>query len=197
MHNSGKGIFVSLLLIFFTLSSLFAQTKLLRFPDIHGSHVVFCYAGDIWKASAGGGMAKRPSRYSAAKNIEDFELSPKGERALFVARGDIFPNYFREANLGSLIGKRTWGGVVGISGKGPFIDGGSAYVPLSGTNDKQGNWIIEGYGVEPDIVVENDPKSVLQGRDPQLERGIEEVLKKMNESPMKLPSRAPDPVKTK
>jgi tricorn protease len=111
--------------------------------------------------------------------------------------GDIFPYYFREANLGPLIGKRTWGGVVGISGKGPFIDGGSAYVPLSGTNDTQGNWIIEGYGVDPDIVVENDPKSVLQGRDPQLEKGIEEVLKKMNESPMKLPSRAPDPIKTK
>jgi tricorn protease len=111
--------------------------------------------------------------------------------------GDIFPHYFREAGLGLLIGKRTWGGVVGISGKGPFIDGGTAYVPLSGTNDVQGNWIIEGYGVAPDIFVENDPKAILQGRDPQLERGIEEVLKKMNESPMKMPTRAPDPVKTK
>jgi tricorn protease len=111
--------------------------------------------------------------------------------------GDIFPYYFREAGLGLLIGKRTWGGVVGISGRGPFIDGGTAFVPLNGTNDTQGNWIIEGHGVEPDIVVENDPKSVIQGRDPQLERGIEEVLKKMKESPMKLPSRAPDPIKTK
>jgi len=111
--------------------------------------------------------------------------------------GDIFPHYFRESGLGTLIGKRTWGGVVGISGKGPFIDGGTAFVPLSGTNDAQGNWIIEGYGVEPDIFIENDPKSILQGRDPQLEKGIEEVLKKMNDSPMKLPSRAPDPVKTK
>jgi tricorn protease len=111
--------------------------------------------------------------------------------------GDIFPYYFREAGLGPLIGKRTWGGVVGISGKGPFIDGGTAYVPMYGTNDTKGNWIIEGYGVEPDIFVENDPKSVLQGRDPQLEKGIEEVLNKMNTSPMKLPLRAPDPVKTK
>ena len=111
--------------------------------------------------------------------------------------GDIFPYYFREAHLGPLIGKRTWGGVVGYSEKGPFIDGGTAFVPLNGTNDIIGNWIIEGYGVEPDIVVENDPKSVLQGHDPQLERGVEEVLKKMNESPLKLPSRPPDPVKTK
>jgi tricorn protease len=111
--------------------------------------------------------------------------------------GDIFPHYFREAGLGPLIGKRTWGGVVGISGKGPLIDGGTIYVPLSGTNDAEGNWIIEGYGVAPDIFVENDPKSVLEGRDPQLERGIEEVLRKMKESPMKLPTRAPDPVKTK
>jgi tricorn protease len=111
--------------------------------------------------------------------------------------GDIFPHYFREAGLGPLIGKRTWGGVVGISGKGPFIDGGTAFVPLSGTNDVQGNWIIEGYGVAPDILVENDPKAILQGQDPQLERGIEEVLKKMSESPMKLPTQAPDPVKTK
>jgi tricorn protease len=111
--------------------------------------------------------------------------------------GDIFPYYFREAGLGPLIGKRTWGGVVGISGKGPFIDGGTAFVPLSGTNDTKGNWIIEGHGVDPDIIIENDPKSVLQGRDPQLERGIAEVLKKMEESPMKLPTRAPDPIKTK
>jgi tricorn protease len=111
--------------------------------------------------------------------------------------GDIFPYYFREAGLGPLIGKRTWGGVVGISGKGPFIDGGTAYVPLNGTNDREGNWIIEGYGVAPDIVVENDPKSILEGGDPQLERGIQEVLKKMEEQPMKLPTRAPDPIKTK
>ena len=111
--------------------------------------------------------------------------------------GDIFPYYFREAGLGPLIGKRTWGGVVGISGKGPFIDGGTAFVPLNGTNDRDGNWIIEGYGVAPDILVENDPKSVLEGRDPQLERGIQEVLKKMEEQPMKLPTRASDPIKTK
>ena len=111
--------------------------------------------------------------------------------------GDIFPHYFRESGLGPLIGKRTWGGVVGISGKGPFIDGGTAFVPLRGTNDVNGNWIIEGHGVDPDIEVENDPKSVLEGRDPQLERGVEELLRKIKKQPMNLPERPADPVKTK
>jgi tricorn protease len=111
--------------------------------------------------------------------------------------GDIFPHRFRESGLGPLIGKRTWGGVVGISGRGPLLDGGQVFVPLQGTNDVNGNWIIEGHGVDPDIEVENDPKNVLAGRDPQLERGVQEVLKLMDEKKMKLPSRPPDPVKTK
>ncbi|MBK8726009.1 MAG: PD40 domain-containing protein [Holophagaceae bacterium] len=111
--------------------------------------------------------------------------------------GDIFPHYFRFAGLGPLIGKRTWGGVVGISNTGPLVDGGSVSVPQSGTNGPDGAWIIEGEGVSPDIEVENDPASVLAGRDPQLERGVQEVLKRMAEKPMKLPTRPADPVKAK
>jgi tricorn protease len=111
--------------------------------------------------------------------------------------GDIFPYYFREAGLGPLIGKRTWGGVVGISGLGPLIDGGGASVPLNGTNDANGNWVIEGEGVSPDIEVENDPRSVIAGSDPQLERAIAEVMKAIEAKPMRLPVRPPDPVKTK
>jgi len=111
--------------------------------------------------------------------------------------GDIFPYMFRQAGLGPLIGKRSWGGVVGIGGRGPLIDGGRVFVPESGTNAVDGSWVIEGHGVDPDIVVENDPKSVIEGRDPQLERGVAEVLKAMEAQPMKLPARPADPVKTK
>jgi len=111
--------------------------------------------------------------------------------------GDIFPHYFRVAGLGPLIGKRTWGGVVGISNTGPLIDGGGVSVPQSGTNAATGEYIIEGEGVTPDIEVENDPASVLEGRDLQLERGVAEVLKAMAAKPMKLPTRPKDPVKTK
>ncbi|MHB8080411.1 MAG: S41 family peptidase, partial [Candidatus Krumholzibacteriia bacterium] len=111
--------------------------------------------------------------------------------------GDIFPYRFREAGLGPLIGKRTWGGVVGISGRGPLIDGGRVFVPENGTNSPTGEWIIEGHGVDPDIEVENDPASLIAGGDPQLERGVKELLAKMAAEPRHLPSRPADPVKTK
>jgi len=110
--------------------------------------------------------------------------------------GDIFPYHFRFAGLGPLIGKRTWGGVVG-GGNLPLIDGGSVFVPRSGTNAPTGEWIIEGEGVSPDIEVENDPASMVAGHDLQLERGVQEVLKRMAEKPMALPKRPADPIKTK
>ncbi len=111
--------------------------------------------------------------------------------------GDIFPARFREAGLGPLIGKRSWGGVIGITSHGPLIDGGDVRVPEFATNAIDGSWIIEGHGVDPDIVVANDPASVLAGRDPQLERGVEEVLRRIREDPRPRPVRPPDPVRTK
>jgi tricorn protease len=110
--------------------------------------------------------------------------------------GDIFPYMFREAGLGPLIGKRSWGGVVGITNRGSLIDGGVVNVPESALANTRGEYIIEGYGVDPDIEVENDPRSVIAGRDPQLERAVEEVMKKLT-APVKLPSRPADPVKSK
>ena len=111
--------------------------------------------------------------------------------------GDIFPYYFRKSGLGKLIGKRSWGGVVGISGRGPLTDGGAVSVPLSATNSETGEYVIEGHGVDPDIEVWQDPKAVLEGRDPQLERGIEELLKEIEENPAPKPQRPDDPMKDK
>ena len=108
--------------------------------------------------------------------------------------GDIFPYMFRKAGLGPLIGKRSWGGVVGIQGRGALIDGGQVFVPGSGLTDENGNWVIEGYGVDPDIEVDNDPKSEIEGRDLQLERGIAEVMAKLK-TPVKLPGKPAGPVK--
>ena len=109
--------------------------------------------------------------------------------------GDIFPAMFREAGLGPLIGKRSWGGVVGITNRGQLIDGGVVNVPEFGFTNKAGEWIIEGYGVDPDIEVDNDPQSVITGKDPQLERAIAEVMAKLKQ-PVKLPPKPAPPVKT-
>jgi tricorn protease len=110
--------------------------------------------------------------------------------------GDIFANAFRQWKIGALIGKRTWGGVVGIEDHGPLLDGGTVFVPEFGTADENGRWIIEGHGVDPDIVVEQDPVEVLQGRDPQLERGVQELMKLLPATPVELPRRPAPPIKT-
>ena len=109
--------------------------------------------------------------------------------------GDIFPAMFREAGLGPLIGKRSWGGVVGITNRGQLIDGGTVNVPESGMASKNGEWIIEGYGVDPDIEVDNDAQSVINGKDPQLERAISEIMAKLK-GPVKLPAKPAPPIKT-
>jgi tricorn protease len=91
---------------------------------------------------------------------------------------------------------RAWGGVAGISDHGRWLDGGIVFVPEFGTADAGGRWIIEGHGVDPDIVVEQDPVAVLEGHDPQLERGVEELMKLLPASPGALPERPAAPVET-
>ena len=111
--------------------------------------------------------------------------------------GDIFPWMFRTAGLGTLIGERSWGGVVGITDHGQLIDGGHVNVPEFAYATAKGEFAVEGHGVDPDIVVENDAKSVIEGKDPQLERGVAELLKKLEQNTPKLPEHSPFPVKVK
>ncbi len=111
--------------------------------------------------------------------------------------GDQFAWAFRQAGLGPLVGKRSWGGVVGIyPSRTPLIDGGRTMVPEAGSAGPDGEWVIEGHGVEPDVVVENDPAAVLAGRDPQLEKAVELLLEKLEKDPRPLPDRPAAPVKT-
>lgn len=91
--------------------------------------------------------------------------------------GDMLPWLFREAKLGPLIGMRTWGGLVGIQGSAPLVDGGFFTSPGFGIYDpKAGKWIAENEGVEPDIEVDARPDLVAQGKDPQLDRAIEHLM---------------------
>jgi tricorn protease len=109
--------------------------------------------------------------------------------------GDIFSYMFKQAKLGPLIGVRTWGGTVGINGWGPVIDGGDVFVPQFALASKEGQYVVEGHGVDPDIVVEQDVASQLAGRDPQLDRALEELKKAVQAAPVGLPPRPAAPVK--
>ena len=103
--------------------------------------------------------------------------------------GDAFPAYFKETGLGPLIGTRTWGGLIGISGSPNLVDGGTVTVPTFRMYYPDGEWFPEGHGVEPDIYVEDDPTQLARGVDPQLERAIEETLRLMRIQPYTKPPR--------
>ena len=106
--------------------------------------------------------------------------------------GDIFSYYFKYYKLGPLIGERTWGGVRGIRGQIPLMDGGYITRPEAARYDLNSKWVVENRGVQPDIVVENRPDLVVKGQDPQLEKAIEVVLQEIQANPKKLPPRPPD-----
>ena len=91
--------------------------------------------------------------------------------------GDALPYNFRVNQIGPLIGTRTWGGLVGTTGTPPTMDGGGVTAPSLAFFDLKNRWSIENEGVVPDLEVENDAASVIAGRDPQLERGVQEALR--------------------
>ena len=106
--------------------------------------------------------------------------------------GDIFSYGFKHYKLGPLIGERTWGGVRGIRGNIPLMDGGYITRPEFAMYGLDSQWIIENHGVQPDIVVENRPEDVVAGKDPQLQKAIDVVMKAIQNNPKKLPVRPPD-----
>ncbi|MBV9618388.1 MAG: PDZ domain-containing protein, partial [Verrucomicrobia bacterium] len=108
--------------------------------------------------------------------------------------GDIFPFRFKSLGLGKLIGKRTWGGVVGIRDSLPIVDGGQFFKPEFAIYSKDGkDWIIEGHGVDPDIVVDNDPGKEFKGEDQQLDRAIQELQDDLKTKRYDFPSPPPWP----
>ena len=97
--------------------------------------------------------------------------------------GDAFPYYFKKKGLGKLIGTRTWGGLVGMSGNASLVDGGYIAVPRFGIFNEDEQWIIEGIGVYPDIRVVDTPHKVAKGQDPSLEKAVEVLMKQLEENP--------------
>ncbi|HEY5079564.1 MAG TPA: PDZ domain-containing protein, partial [Opitutaceae bacterium] len=141
-------------------------------------------------------MVEKARNATPRPNPNDLQLGPKVllMDEFSASDGDIFPFRFKTDHLGKLIGKRSWGGVVGIRGSLPFVDGGALMKPEFAPYAKDGSsWVIEGHGVDPDIVVDNDPAKEFAGVDQQLDRAIEEILLELQSNGATLPPPPPFP----
>ncbi|PYR63947.1 MAG: protease, partial [Acidobacteria bacterium] len=107
--------------------------------------------------------------------------------------GDMLPWMFRYTKAGTLVGKRTWGGLIGILGFPPLMDGGFVTAPNIRLFSPGGEWIAENSGIAPDVEVELDPKAVAAGHDPQLERAVAIALDQLQKTPPPAPQRPPYP----
>jgi tricorn protease len=141
-----------------------------RFIEMLGRHTI-----NYWGVRDGKDWAWPPTAHDGAMIMLVNGWSGSG--------GDCFPYYFKKAGLGPLVGQRTWGGLIGMTGAPALVDGGGVTVPTFGIYSTKGEWIIEGYGVDPDIEVVDDPGLMAKGGDPQLERAIDEALKALKKNP--------------
>src|SRR4029079_19779743 len=107
--------------------------------------------------------------------------------------GDLMPYMFHRRKICTLVGKRTWGGLVHTADTPTFVDGGSMIAPRGGFFDRDGKWAVENEGVPPDIDVENSPKEVSAHHDPQLERAVQEGMRLLKEKPVERLMKEPPP----
>lgn len=133
-------------------------------------------------------LNRKPLAYFDVRDGANWQWPPVahfGPKAMLIngwsgSGGDAFPDYFRKSGLGPLIGSRTWGGLIGISGAPSLIDGGVVTVPTFRMYDPDGTWFKEGHGVDPDIEVLEDHTALAKGKDPQIERAVNYLLKELD-----------------
>lgn len=150
-------------------------------------------------------LLRTPAFFTMHTNQNQGSASPAGTflgpKVLLIneysaSDGDLFPYRFKHHKLGTVIGHRTWGGVVGYSGYIPVVDGGYIVTPSYAPYAADGSrFIIEGHGVDPDILVENDPYLEYQGKDQQLDKAIEVILEKLRTENPEIPAIPSFPVK--
>ncbi|MCG7541020.1 MULTISPECIES: S41 family peptidase [unclassified Pseudoalteromonas] len=148
-------------------------------------------------------LARKPLNYWKRRGVEPTKtpsFAHDGPKAMLIngyssSGGDALPYYFRQAGLGKLIGTRTWGGLIGISGNPSLVDGGQVIAATFRILDNDGNWIIENEGVSPDIEVIDRPELVHAGKDPSVERAVKELLQELKDSPKKTLTVPPAPSK--
>jgi tricorn protease len=177
------------------------------FPQVHKDAII------VDERFNGGGqiadyyidLLRRPyASHWNMRYLDDFKspsASIQGPKVMLIdetagSGGDMLPWMFRKFNLGPLIGKRTWGGLVGTLGYPVLMDGGSVTAPNVAIWTEDG-WVVENVGVPPDIEVEQWPAEVAAGRDPQLEKAIEVIMEELEKNPPKKLKRPPYPVRVK
>ncbi|KAA0256095.1 MAG: acetyl-CoA synthetase [Acidobacteria bacterium] len=147
-------------------------------------------------------LSRRTASWWAQRDVARFTtpgFAHDGPKAMLVnahasSGGDALPYYFRKKGLGPLIGTRTWGGLIGLSGNPPLADGGSVLVPTFRIYDEAGAWVVENEGVAPDVEVFDLPELRNEGRDPSLEKAVELLLAELAKRPPTEP-RIPAPPK--
>ena len=191
-----------------THTPLFSHIRymmLTTIPSMVITLIIFTIAGFTHTSNASGQIAEFAASLNESFNISLWLLIVPVVTGILIAKkvpslinkysasdGDLFPWGFRALGLGKLIGTRTWGGIIGISGPLPYMDGTDIRVPFFTSYDpKTGNWIIENHGVDPDILIDNDPIKEWNGEDQQLDRAIEEVMKQLKERKPLAPVPAP------
>lgn len=141
-------------------------------------------------------------RLSYGADIKTPSASIQGPKVMLIdetagSGGDLLPWMFRKLKMGKLIGKRTWGGLVGNVGAPVLLDGGRVTAPNIAIWTEEEGWIVENVGIPPDIEVEQWPADVNAGRDPQLEKAIEVILEELKKNPPKQPKRPPYPIRVR
>ena len=136
-------------------------------------------------------LLRNPYRMTMSRTSTNVSTIPDatqyGPKVLLIDKysasdGDLFPWSFKANKIGTVIGTRTWGGIVGISGSLPYMDGTDIRVPFFTNYDaKSGQWIVENHGVDPDILIDNDPIKEQAGEDQQLEKAIEVIMEQLKD----------------
>ncbi|HEY1792382.1 MAG TPA: PDZ domain-containing protein [Opitutaceae bacterium] len=178
------------------------------YPQLHKEALVIDDRGNgggfvspivIERLSRGLAMYEKPRNATAHNNPAALNSGPKIviTDEFSASDGDIFPYRFRTLGMGKIVGKRTWGGVVGIRATLPIVDGGFLNKPEFAPYALDGkSWPVEGHGVDPDIVVDNDPSKEFAGTDQQLDRAVEEILAELKTQARPIPPPPPFPDRT-
>ncbi len=144
-------------------------------------------------------LNRKPLAYWAVRDGKNWQWPPNanfGPKVMLIngwsgSGGDAFPDFFRKAKLGKLIGMRTWGGLIGYTGVPSLIDGGFLTVPSFRMYNPDGTWFKEGHGVDPDIKVVDNPTLLAKGTDPQLKTAVKVILNELKKHPYRMPKQPP------